>query len=34
VVGGGVSAVMDAIATHQIGTYAKGELLVRRALNV
>ena len=34
VVGGGVSAVMDGIATHQIGAYAKGELVVRRALAV
>ncbi len=31
--GGGIGAVLDAIATHQIGTYAKGELLIRRALN-
>lgn len=31
-VGGGIGAVMDAMATHQIGKYAKGELVVRRAL--
>jgi hypothetical protein len=30
--GGGVSAVMDGIATYQIGRYATGELLRRRAL--
>lgn len=30
--GGGVGAVIDAIATHQIGVYAKGELLIRRAI--
>ena len=30
--GGGIGAVMDGIATHQIGKYAKGELLRRRAL--
>ena len=30
--GGGIGAVMDGIATHQIGSYAKGELLRRRAL--
>jgi uncharacterized protein (DUF697 family) len=30
--GGGVSAVMDGIATYQIGRYATGELLGRRAL--
>ncbi len=29
-VGGGVGAAMDGIATHQIGTYAKGELVTRR----
>jgi uncharacterized protein (DUF697 family) len=34
VVGGGIGAVMDGVATHQIGIYAKGELVVRRALNV
>ena len=33
-IGGGVGAAMDAIATHEIGTYAKGELIVRRALPV
>jgi uncharacterized protein (DUF697 family) len=32
--GGGVSAVMDGIATYQIGRYATGELLRRRALVV
>ncbi len=31
-VGGGIGAVMDGIATHQIGAYAKGELRRRRAL--
>ena len=30
--GGGIGAVMDGLATHQIGRYAKGELLRRRAL--
>jgi hypothetical protein len=30
--GGGIGAVLDGIATHQIGNYAKGELLRRRAL--
>jgi uncharacterized protein (DUF697 family) len=30
--GGGVSAVMDGIATYQIGRYASGELVRRRAL--
>ena len=30
--GGGIGAVMDGIATHQIGKYAKGELVARRAL--
>jgi uncharacterized protein (DUF697 family) len=30
--GGGVSAVMDGFATYQIGRYATGELLRRRAL--
>jgi len=30
--GGGVSAVMDGFATYQIGRYATGELLKRRAL--
>jgi uncharacterized protein (DUF697 family) len=32
--GGGVGAIMDAIATYQIGRYATGELLRRRALVV
>jgi uncharacterized protein (DUF697 family) len=31
-VGGGIGAVMDGVATHQIGVYAKSELLRRRAL--
>jgi len=31
--GGGVSAVMDGFATYQIGRYATGELLRRRALS-
>lgn len=31
-IGGGIGAVVDAVATHQIGKYAKGELVVRRAL--
>ncbi len=31
--GGGIGAVMDGIATHQIGAYAKTELLPRRALH-
>jgi hypothetical protein len=30
--GGGVGAVVDGLATRQIGTYAKSELLPRRAL--
>jgi len=30
--GGGVGAVMDGIATHQIGKYARSELVVRRSL--
>lgn len=30
IIGGGVGAAMDGIATHQIGTYAKGELVTRR----
>jgi hypothetical protein len=30
--GGGIGAVMDGYATKQVGTYAKGELLRRRAL--
>ncbi len=29
--GGGIGAVVDGIATHQIGRYAKGELLRRRS---
>ena len=32
--GGGVSAIMDGFATYQIGRYASGELLRRRALVV
>jgi uncharacterized protein (DUF697 family) len=32
--GGGVGAIMDALATYQIGRYATGELLRRRALVV
>jgi hypothetical protein len=28
--GGGVGAAMDGIATHEIGTYARGELITRR----
>ena len=31
-VGGGIGAVVDGVATHQIGRYAKSELLRRRAL--
>lgn len=31
-VGGGIGAVLDGMATRQIGTYAKGELRRRRAL--
>lgn len=31
--GGGVGAVVDGMATHQIGAYAKAELLRRRALS-
>lgn len=31
-VGGGVGAVLDGIGTHQIGKYAKGELVRRRAI--
>ncbi len=31
-VGGGVGAVLDGIATHQIGRYTKGELVRRRAI--
>ena len=31
-VGGGIGAVLDGMATRQIGNYAKGELLRRRAL--
>jgi len=30
--GGGIGAVLDGIATHQIGTFAKGELVRRRSL--
>ena len=30
--GGGVGAVMDGIATHEIGRYARGELVTRRIL--
>ena len=30
--GGGIGAVMDGVATFQVGRYAKGELLRRRAL--
>jgi hypothetical protein len=30
--GGGVGAVMDGIATHEIGRYARGELVTRRVL--
>ncbi len=30
--GGGVGAVMDGIATHEIGRYARGELITRRIL--
>jgi len=32
ILGGGVGAVMDGIATHQIGKYAKSELIARRSL--
>jgi uncharacterized protein (DUF697 family) len=32
--GGGIGAVMDGVATHQIGRYAKSELLRRRSLSV
>ncbi|HYI56994.1 MAG TPA: EcsC family protein [Microlunatus sp.] len=32
ILGGGVGAVMDGIATHQIGKYVKSELVVRRSL--
>jgi hypothetical protein len=31
--GGGVGAVIDGMATHQIGQYARGELVRRRALH-
>jgi uncharacterized protein (DUF697 family) len=31
-VGGGIGAVVDGFSTHQIGKYAKGELVRRRAL--
>jgi hypothetical protein len=30
--GGGLSAIMDGLATYQIGRYATGELARRRAL--
>lgn len=30
--GGGVGAVMDGVATHEIGRYARGELITRRVL--
>jgi len=32
-VGGGIGAAVDGYATHQIGKYAKGELVPRRALH-
>jgi hypothetical protein len=32
-IGGGIGAVVDGVATYQIGAYAKGELLRRRALH-
>jgi hypothetical protein len=32
ILGGGVGAVMDGIATHQIGKYARSEFVVRRSL--
>lgn len=32
ILGGGVGAVMDGIATHQIGKYAKSELVIRRSI--
>ncbi|HLT60873.1 MAG TPA: EcsC family protein [Microlunatus sp.] len=32
-IGGGVGAVMDGVATHQIGKYAKSELVPRRAIH-
>ncbi|MDN5762670.1 MAG: EcsC family protein [Microlunatus sp.] len=32
ILGGGVGAVMDGIATQQIGVYARGELVIRRSL--
>ena len=32
-VGGGIGAVVDAVATRQIGKYAKSELVRRRALS-
>jgi uncharacterized protein (DUF697 family) len=32
--GGGIGAIMDGIATYQIGRYATGELLRRRAVTV
>lgn len=33
VLGGGIGAVMDGVATHQIGVYAKSELVTRRMLH-
>jgi uncharacterized protein (DUF697 family) len=33
-VGGGIGAMVDAVATHQIGQYAKSELVTRRSLQV
>lgn len=33
ILGGGVGAVMDGIATHEIGKYAKSELVARRSIN-
>jgi uncharacterized protein (DUF697 family) len=33
-IGGGIGAVMDAVATYQVGQFAKGEMLRRRALSV
>ena len=32
-IGGGIGAVMDGAATHQIGRYAKSELPRRRAIS-
>ncbi|MDF2746537.1 MAG: hypothetical protein K0S98_821 [Propionibacteriaceae bacterium] len=31
-IGGGIGAMVDAVATHQIGQYAKSELVTRRSL--